>query len=217
MTTKELIGEVEALLPSGPGPAVTKFHKWRLLAPLVLDALKAMQAELTAAQSRVAMFQELADQQERHAPPQVIALKNEVERLTVERDEAAKHAAEWEIQAQDFRDQLVAVDGACAGIASAVQFVRAQRDNAETRAEIAEAKALEMAQELAALKSALARLTTPRPIEEAPKDGTWVLVYWDMQPHEPPIVVQAAARGWWDGLRYVEPQPTHFLPLPVKP
>lgn len=35
-----------------------------------------------------------------------------IERLTAERDEAAKRAADWEIQAQDFRDQLVAANEA---------------------------------------------------------------------------------------------------------
>lgn len=68
-----------------------------------------------------------------------------------------------------------------------------------------------MAAEILTLRAA----QTPRPIAEAPKDGTWVLVYWDTQPHEAPIVVQGEARGWWDGFRYVEPPPTHFLPLPV--
>ena len=46
MKPEQLIAEVEALLPSGPDQVVTKFHKWRLLAPLVIDALKGMQASL---------------------------------------------------------------------------------------------------------------------------------------------------------------------------
>ncbi len=46
MKPEQLIAEVEALLPSGPDQVVTKFHKWRLLAPLVIDALKGMQAAL---------------------------------------------------------------------------------------------------------------------------------------------------------------------------
>lgn len=123
MKPEQLIAEVEALQPSGPDQVVTKFYKWRLLGPLVLDALKSMQAA--------------------------------TERLTAES----------------------------------------------------------------------ARLTTPRPIEEAPKDGTWVLVYWDataFRDEELPGVnrwdIGRCVAGLWEGEEGDEfVGPTHFLPLPVKP
>lgn len=82
MTTKELIAEVEALAPE--------------LARPLRDSL-----------ARCEMLDGLRERDEANPPPQLIALKNEVERLTAERDEAMKRAAAWEIQAQDFRDRVV--------------------------------------------------------------------------------------------------------------
>ncbi len=67
-----------------------------------------------------------------------------------------------------------------------------------------------------AARAELARLTTPRPIAEAPKDGTWIVGFWD---DAPPKVIRRWAEQWrdymgasvaWRGL-------THFLPLPVLP
>lgn len=68
-------------------------------------------------------------------------------------------------------------------------------------------------------RAELARLTTPRPIEEAPKDGTPILGLVDGE---------WRALWWWDDiidgarwhLAYTQIgdyKPTHFLPLPAKP
>lgn len=71
-------------------------------------------------------------------------------------------------------------------------------------------------QQAKALRAELARLTTPRPIAEAPRDGTWIVGFWD---DAPPKVIRRWAEQWrdymgasvaWRGL-------THFLPLPVLP
>jgi len=50
MTPEQLIAEAEALLPSGPGPAVTKFHKVILNAADLPDAIcRVMLASLRVA------------------------------------------------------------------------------------------------------------------------------------------------------------------------
>lgn len=67
--------------------------------------------------------------------------------------------------------------------------------------------------EIAQLRSELARLTTPRPIAEAPRDGTWVLGLWKSLTI--PVVVQwTEGSGWTDG--EYDLKPTHFLPLPTE-
>lgn len=246
MKPEQLIAEVEALLPSGPDQVVTKFYKWRLLAPLVLDALKAMQdalerltADLAAERSRCAMLDGLRERDEKNPPPQLIALKNEVERLTAERDEATKRAAEWEIQAQDFRDRVVKAEAErdelrarlsereeeCRELESRrLMAYRAYCDVSrrldEEERERKEDRARAMAR-IAELESALATLRaaqTPRPIEEAPKDGTWILGLWPQLTSLGPEVLRWVGPHDWertsDDFHYA---PTHFLPLPVKP
>lgn len=58
------------------------------------------------------------------------------------------------------------------------------------------------------------RLTTPRPIAEAPKDGTWVLGIWDCGVLSPEVMR-------WNGTRWTNEEEehkytaTHYLPLPV--
>lgn len=64
----------------------------------------------------------------------------------------------------------------------------------------------------------LARLTAPRPIAEAPKDGTWLLGLWPESNEWPPIVMRWTGKEWQredpadrdEGYR-----PTHWLPLPA--
>jgi len=71
-----------------------------------------------------------------------------------------------------------------------------------------------------ALRAELARLTTPRPIAEAPKDGRDVLVCWGVdrrnQPCTPEVMYWDDERAkWMRGAESEiwEQQPTHFLPL----
>lgn len=204
MKPEQLIAEVEALQPSGPDQVVTKFYKWRLLGPLVLDALKSMQAA--------------------------------TERLTAERDEAMKRAAAWEIQAQDFRDRVVKAEAERDELRARLSERKEECRELESRRLLAyraycdvsrrldeeererkEDRARAMAR-IAELESALATLRaaqTPRPIAEAPKDGTWVLAW--------------TASVGWAVLRHLDSyggwvlashptgtyNPTHFLPLPV--
>ena len=76
-----------------------------------------------------------------------------------------------------------------------------------------------------ALRLELARLTTPRPIVEAPRDGTWVLLpfstsKWDACRGPSPQYVTARwfAAAWADPNGALLTEPSHYLPLPdVKP
>ena len=79
-------------------------------------------------------------------------------------------------------------------------------------------------QEAKALRAELARFTTPRPIVEAPRDGTWIGAVWeDMTPEEcARFGLIAVVR--WNGTRWEDSDgdgyepPTHYIPLPeVKP
>lgn len=76
-------------------------------------------------------------------------------------------------------------------------------------------------QQISQLRAELRRLTTPRPIEEAPKDGTWVLGMWPESNEWPPIVMRWTGKEWQredPAARDEGYMPTHFLPLPeVKP
>ena len=71
-----------------------------------------------------------------------------------------------------------------------------------------------------AARAELARLTTPRPIAEAPRDGTWVLLQWA---HQGIWEVGYPDHGEFRGrhglvLHSAHNPPSHFLPLPeVKP
>ena len=83
---------------------------------------------------------------------------------------------------------------------------------------------LHLAQTLTDLVTALARLTTPRPIAEAPRDGTWIGAVWDdMTPEDcarygPIAVVRWSDSGkCWKDSDGDEYEPSHFLPLPVLP
>jgi hypothetical protein len=58
-----------------------------------------------------------------------------------------------------------------------------------------------------------------QPIETAPKDGTFVLVYWRDPPQDypPDVLLYSSESGWVDdyGSKYMEP--THWQPLPEEP
>ena len=74
-----------------------------------------------------------------------------------------------------------------------------------------------------AARAELARLTTPRPIAEAPKDGAWIGAIWedmdaeDCQRYGPIAVVKWRGTGWEDSDGDGYEPPSHFLPLPVLP
>ena len=74
-----------------------------------------------------------------------------------------------------------------------------------------------------AARAELARLTTPRPIAEAPKDGAWIGAIWedmdaeDCQRYGPIAVVKWRGTGWEDSDGDGYEPPSHFLPLPVRP
>lgn len=75
-----------------------------------------------------------------------------------------------------------------------------------------------------AARAELARLTTPRPIAEAPRDGTWIGAVWeDMTPEECArfgliAVVRWSGTHWEDSDGDGYEPPSHYVPLPeVKP
>jgi len=78
---------------------------------------------------------------------------------------------------------------------------------------------------LPALAAELRKLTAPRPIAEAPRDGTWVLLpfstsKWDACRGPSPQYVTARwfAAAWADPNGALLTEPSHYLPLPdVKP
>ena len=81
-----------------------------------------------------------------------------------------------------------------------------------------------MAAEIVSLRKRLLDLTTPRPIAEAPRDGTWVLGYWDETTrldagrYSRFLVVQWLHDEWLDEDGDELNEPSHYLPLPeVKP
>ena len=93
---------------------------------------------------------------------------------------------------------------AAANLAANKRIVELERERDEARAE-------------------LARLTTPRPIAEAPKDGAWIGAIWedmdaeDCQCYGPIAVVKWRGTGWEDSDGDGYEPPSHFLPLPVLP
>lgn len=72
------------------------------------------------------------------------------------------------------------------------------------------------------LRAELVRLTTPRPIAEAPMDGTWLLVYWDETVRKDIgrfsryLIAQWRDGEWRDEDGDDLNPPTHFLPLPTE-
>jgi hypothetical protein len=76
---------------------------------------------------------------------------------------------------------------------------------------------------LPALAAELCRLTEWRDIAEAPRDGTWVLAYWDETARKEPgrfsrfLVAQWLDSEWRDGSYDELSKPTHFRLLPEGP
>ena len=56
----------------------------------------------------------------------------------------------------------------------------------------------------------------PRPIAEAPKDGTWIVGLWPQIPDAVPVIA-CWTNGEWRDETGETFNATHFLPLPVKP
>ena len=111
----------------------------------------------------------------------------------------------------------------------AAQGARRTAFNAEQKAKALDAVQRDTIARLEAqvkeLRAELARLTTPRPIVEAPRDGTWVLLpfstsKWDACRGPSPQYVTARwfAAAWADPNGALLTEPSHYLPLPdVKP
>ena len=77
---------------------------------------------------------------------------------------------------------------------------------------------VELEHERDAARAEFARLTTPRPIAEAPKDGTWILGVWLDSHASVPTAIRWVVDAWADESQENLKEPTHYLPLPdVKP
>jgi len=161
----------------------------------------------------------MANEQERHARNRLIdETRAAVEKLIREYRKAAKvsartaeeHEREW-------------------NLAKLAQGVERERDLALREAEKFKAYSRQADQEIAQLRAELARLTTPRPIAEAPrKAGSQIIALWmdgdvvesldvvcwaDMDDGEHP-----ERKFWMNTAGDVVEHMTHYLPLPeVKP
>ena len=115
--------------------------------------------------------------------------------------------------AQTLTDLVTALRAERERAEKAEEQARQQGVWAENIAAVAEqtnAVARDCIRERDAARAELARLTTPRPIAEAPRDGTWVLGLW--WGRAIPVVVQwTEGSGWTDG--EYDLKPTRFLPL----
>ena len=77
---------------------------------------------------------------------------------------------------------------------------------------------VELEHERDAACAELARLTTPRPIAEAPRDGTWILGVWLDIHASVPTSIRWVVDAWVDENHENLNEPSHYLPLPeVKP
>ncbi len=153
----------------------------------------------------IARFRTLAPELAQHCKE----LRAALERLTTERDEARAELAK---AGESIRAYERMIDGVAEkASALACEQVKAEFLRRDTLARL-------QAAEIEALKSELARLTTPRPIEEAPKDGTWIVGLWpDVLRLTPEFLRWAGSHGWERNDEDGHYKPTHFLPLPVKP
>lgn len=129
------------------------------------------------------------------------------DQLTAERDEAR---AELVKAGESIRAYERMIDGVAEkASALACEEVEAEFLRRDTIARL-------QAAEIEALKNELSRLTTPRPIEEAPKDGTWIVGLWPQIPDAVPVIA-CWTNGEWRDETGETFNATHFLPLPVKP
>jgi len=133
------------------------------------------------------------------------------------------------IQSEEARAN--AAEKQCAELAAAnlaankrIVELEQERDAAQRRAQENAEHALDIARDRDAARAELARLTTPRPIAEAPRDGTWVMGFWDETTrwdsgrYSRFLVVQWIDGEWRDEDYDELLAPSHYLPLPeVKP
>lgn len=153
----------------------------------------------------IARFRTLAPELAQHCKE----LQAAPERLTADREDLRAQLTAREEECRELESRRLMAYRAYCDVERRLDD--AQRESKEDRAR-AMARIAELESELATLRAA----QTPRPIEEAPKDGTEVL---------------AAVLHGWRVLQYLASydgwvlaanpsgtySPTHFLPLPVKP
>lgn len=159
-------------------------------------------------------------------PDLVTALRAERERAdkaTLEALELKQRGRSLELVSADAireRDELAA------GLRSAnalYETCKIDRDEYAAANLAANKRIVELERERDEARAELARLTTPRPIAEAPKDGAWIGAIWedmdaeDCQCYGPIAVVKWRGTGWEDSDGDGYEPPSHFLPLPVLP
>ena len=104
-----------------------------------------------------------------------------------------------------------------------IRRLTTERDDLAAANVAANKRIVELEHERDAARAELSRLTTPRPIAEAPKDGAWIGAIWedmdaeDCQRYGPIAVVKWRGTGWEDSDGDGYEPPSHFLPLPVLP
>jgi hypothetical protein len=110
-------------------------------------------------------------------------------------------------------------------VAEFARKIGRERDEFTAANLAANKRIVELEHERDAARAELTRLTTPRPIAEAPRDGTWVIGIWEKGPlwEKNPKMAEAVAwegddSGCWLDESGNTADPTHYLPLPeVKP
>ena len=155
-------------------------------------------------------------------PELAAALKASEERATAAELDAASLRAAWKIAD---RTLLTAECQAHAKTSFDLLGVVKERDDLAAANLAANKRIVELEHERDAARAELARLTTPRPIADAPRDGRDVLVLWierDIDPNVTPEVMHwdDDCAKWMRGAESEiwEQQPTHYVPLPdVKP
>ena len=161
------------------------------------------------------------------------ACGNLVTALRAERERADKATLEaLELKQRGRSLELVSADAIrerdelAAGLRSAnalYETCKIDRDEYAAANLAANKRIVELEHERDEARSKLSRLTTPRPIAEAPKDGAWIGAIWedmdaeDCQRYGPIAVVKWRGTGWEDSDGDGYEPPSHFLPLPVRP
>ena len=130
------------------------------------------------------------------ANKRIVELEQETDRLITQRDH-------WEEQVGDM--------AASAGCEEEFSNWHDHKDCVEERVAV-------LKTERDAARAELARLTTPRPIAEAPRDGTWILGVWLDIHASVPTSIRWVVDAWVDENHENLNEPSHYLPLPeVKP
>lgn len=214
-----------------PRGHTTRQHDYRRLQVdelrAVLDVVERLTAALKASEERARKAEELAAAN--------LAANKRIVELEHERDEWMRRAQGWESEAtiaterfnrlataqpgepldMDCGDSSCAfaktrggmrTNGGCRCLEN-LGFCRGQTDSLRR-----------MAAEIVSLRKRLSDLTTPRPIAEAPRDGTWVIGLWDEVWRLPPSVMKWRDGEWWSDAGQMIGRMTKYLPLPeVKP